>query len=66
MNRITKSSLILAASLAATSMASADLMVYEFGARTAQTLDSLGTKFVVGCVVLALGMVAAAALCKKK
>ena len=46
--------------------ARADLVTYNITEVTSQTLRSLGTSFVVGCSVLALGLVIAAVIWKKK
>lgn len=66
MNRLAKSTLILSILLASASLAYADLIVYDLGSAAARTLKGLGTNFVIGCVVLALGMVVAALICKRK
>ena len=48
------------------SVARADMITYNFTEVTSQTLRSLGTSFVVGCAVLALGIVIAAVISRKK
>ena len=59
---------LLMAALIALSVATvrADLVTYHITAETSRTLESLGTKFITGCVVLALGIVAAAFISRKK
>ncbi len=39
---------------------------YDMTRTTADTLESLGSKFVFGCVVLAVAIVAAAVIARKK
>lgn len=46
--------------LATAPAAHAELVTYDITQNTASTLESLGTKFVIGCTVLALGIAAAA------
>jgi hypothetical protein len=48
------------------SVARADLVTYNFTEVTSQTLRSLGTSFVSGCALLALGIVIAAFVSRKK
>jgi len=48
------------------SVARADMITYNFTEVTSQTLRSLGTSFVVGCALLALGIVIAAVISRKK
>jgi hypothetical protein len=48
------------------SMVRADTVTYHLTTETSQTLESLGTKFIAGCVVLALGIVSAAFVSRKK
>lgn len=48
------------------STAHADIVTYHLTAETLRTLDSLGAKFITVCVVLAMGMVAAAFVARKK
>jgi len=48
------------------SVARADMVTYNFTEVTSQTLRSLGTSFVVGCALLALGIVIAAVISRKK
>ncbi|MGJ8651299.1 MAG: hypothetical protein ACSHX4_13145 [Opitutaceae bacterium] len=57
---------IAALLLSTTSFAHADLIVYELGSTASKTLSGLGTSFVVGCSVVAVGLVVAAFLAKKK
>ena len=44
----------------------ADIVVYDLGDRTQETLRTLGMDFVLGCTVLAAGMIGATILFKKK
>ena len=44
----------------------ADIVVYDLGDRTQETLRTLGMDFVLGCTVLAAGMIGASILFKKK
>lgn len=39
---------------------------YDMSNTTAQTLGGLGTKFLIGCIVLGLAIVAASAISKRK
>jgi hypothetical protein len=44
--------------------ARAELVDFDYDARS--TLEHLGTKFIVGCAVIALGIVTAAIISRKK
>lgn len=48
------------------SVARADMITHIFTEGTSQTLRSLGTSFVAGCALLALGIVIAAVISRKK
>jgi hypothetical protein len=48
------------------SVARADMNTYNLTEGASQTLRSLGTSFVVGCALLALGIVIAAVISRKK
>jgi len=48
------------------SVARADMITYNLTEVTSQALRSLGTSFVVGCALLALGIVIAAVISRKK
>lgn len=60
--------LIAAIVLVTDSTAQAELINYNYdiSSTTANTLESLGTKFVVGCTVLALAIIAAPIISRKK
>jgi hypothetical protein len=68
MNHRVKHILIAAIVLVTASIAHADLITYTYdmSSTTANTLESLGRKFVIGCTVLALGIVAATVISRKK
>ena len=57
---------IAALLLSTTSFAHADLIVYELGSTASKTLSGLGTSFVLGCAILAVGLVASSFIAKKK
>jgi|GEM_PF-3158623 len=52
--------------VATCSMAHADLVVHELGAKASQTVNQLGTNLVTASVVIAIAIVISAALSKKK
>lgn len=68
MNYPSKRSLLAAAlALASVSVTrAADIVVYDLGDRTQETLRTLGMDFVLGCTILAAGVIAATVLFKKK
>jgi uncharacterized membrane-anchored protein len=43
-----------------------DLLMHDFGPSAAQTLDSLGTNFVIGCVIIAVAIIVSAAICARR
>jgi hypothetical protein len=49
-----------------TTVARAELVTYDVTQDTAGTLESLGTKFVLGCAIIALGIVIAAFFVSRK
>ena len=52
--------------LASTAFVRADLVVHEMGSTAANTLTTIGTDFIIGCAILAAGVVAAVFISKKK
>jgi hypothetical protein len=52
--------------LGSTSIARAELVVYDLGNSAARTLQGLGTAFIMGCTVLAIGAIVAAFVSRKK
>ena len=48
------------------SITRADLITYDITNSISRTAADLGTKFVIGCVVLALGIVIGAVILRKK
>ena len=58
--------IIGALAIASTSVARADLIIYDMSGSVQSTLRALGTDFVIGCAVLAAGIVAAVIISKKK
>ena len=59
--------LLIAALLMATaSRARADVMLHDVGNNAAKTLSALGTDFVYGCAVLAIGLVVSVFLYRRK
>ena len=52
--------------VASASFARADLVMHELGGTAANTLNTLGTDFVVGCSIVAAAIVAAVFISKKK
>lgn len=59
--------LLIAALLTATaSRARADVVIHDFGNNAAMTLRSLGTDFVYGCAVLAIGLVVSVFIYRRK
>ena len=46
--------------------ARADMVTYHVSPETSNTLENLGTKFLAGCTVLALGIVLAAFVSRRK
>lgn len=52
--------------MSTTSLAHADLIVYELGSTASRTLSDLGNSFVVGCIVVAVGLIISAVIAKKK
>jgi hypothetical protein len=61
-----KQSLIAAVIFFSVAAARADVFTFHVTSETSATLESLGTKFVIGCVVLALGIIGAAVILRKK
>lgn len=51
--------LITALIMASTAFAHADLVIYDLNNTAANTLTTLGTDFIIGCAILAGGVVAA-------
>ena len=67
MSHQSKQFLITAALIVASaSIARADFVIHDLGSTAANTLTALGTDFVVGCAILAAGIVAAVFISKKK
>ena len=68
MNYPSKRSLLAAALvLASVSITrAADIVVYDLGDRAHETLRTLGMDFVLGCTILAAGVIGATILYKKK
>ena len=66
MNLKLKHSLIATLIFGFAAAAHADMVTFHVTAETQATLESLGTKFVIGCVALALGIVGAAIVSRKK
>lgn len=52
--------------LVSAASAHADLVIYDVTDRAASTLNALGIDFIIGCVILAGGVVAAVYVSKKK
>jgi len=52
--------------LVSTSFVRADLVIHDMGSTAANTLTTLGTDFIIGCAILAAGVVAAVFISKKK
>lgn len=46
--------------------AHADIVAYHLTAETSRTVESLGTKFIIGCTVLAVGIMAAAFIARPR
>jgi hypothetical protein len=57
---------IAALILASTAFARADLIIHDMGSTAANTLATLGTDFIIGCAIVAAGVVAAVIISKKK
>ena len=57
---------IAALILASTVFARANLITYDLSSYAANTLAALGTDFIIGCGILAAGVVAAVFISKKK
>ena len=57
---------IAALMLASACGARAEIVVHELGSTAANTLHSLSRNVLIGCIVLAIGIVAAAFISKKK
>ncbi|MGJ8654787.1 MAG: hypothetical protein ACSHX8_16120 [Opitutaceae bacterium] len=57
---------IAALLLSTTTLVHADIIVYELGSTAYKALSGLGTSFVIGCTVVAVGMVVSAIFTKKK
>ena len=66
MNHRIKHCLAVAFMMISVSLARADLITFEITASTSRALADLGTKVVISCVVLALGIVIAAVVSRKK
>lgn len=43
-----------------------DIVVHDISDRAASALRSLGTSFIVGCLIIAVGAVVVAAMCKAR
>jgi hypothetical protein len=56
---------IAALFLASTAFSRADLIVHDMGSTAANTLTTLGTDFIIGCAILAGGVVVAVFISKK-
>jgi hypothetical protein len=56
----------IATILASASLARADLIVHELGSTAANTLSQLSRNIMMGCAILAVAIVAAAFITKKK
>ncbi|MES2465821.1 MAG: hypothetical protein V4675_00855 [Verrucomicrobiota bacterium] len=68
MNYPSKRSLLATALVLASASVTraADMVVYDLGDRAHGTLRSLGTDFVLGCTILAAGVIGATVLFKRK
>ena len=64
MNHQAKRSLIAALVFASASFARADLVTFDSSVVT--TLHTLGTDFIIGCTVLAVGIIVAGVISRKK
>ena len=52
--------------LASTAFVRADVFIHDMGSTAANTLTTLGIDFIIGCAILAAGVVAAVFISKKK
>jgi hypothetical protein len=64
MNHQAKRSLIAALIFASVSFARADIVTFDSSVVT--TLQTLGTDFIIGCTVLAVGIIVAVVISRKK
>ena len=49
-----------------TAIARAEIIIHDIGSTAANTLTKLGSQFVLGCAILAVGIVAAVFISKRK
>jgi hypothetical protein len=66
MNAFFRTLLCTALLLLFAAAAHGDVIIYDFTQRVVDTLGSLGTKFIFGCVVIASAIVLAAFIKRKK
>lgn len=66
MNHRMMSSIVGTALLLTTLSARADLVVYDISQNVSRTVLGLGGRFVAGCAILAVGMVVAAIILRRK
>ena len=57
---------LLTIALLLVSTAHAEMITHQLANETSETLESLGRKFIIGCAVLALGMIGSAFVSRKK
>ena len=66
MKHKSKPLLITSLILASVSFARADIVIHDLGSTAANTLTALGTDFIIGCAILAAGVVSVVFISKKK
>lgn len=66
MNHQFKKLLVAALVFISASFARAEVVTYDLGVSAERTLQTLGTDFVIGCIALAVGMVIAVLISKRK